>query len=83
MPDPNNPKRERSPLVIAAAIVVPLLPVLYVLSYGPMFLLIRWGLIEEPYTFVNWFYAPLDYLCYKSKTFNDLLYWYARLWGAG
>lgn len=75
-------KPARSPAVVIAAIVVVLLPILYVLSYGPAILLIRLGLIEYPYTLVNWFYSPLDYLCRLYPPFSQLLHWYAQLWGA-
>ena len=81
MPPPDTPARERSPLLIAAAIVAAL-PVLYGLSYGPMLWLVGASDSEWALVAMNWFYTPLDFLCHRSKTFNDLLYRYAQLWGA-
>jgi len=77
---PDTPKRERSPLVIAAAIVVPLLPVLYVLAYGPLLLLVKHGVLSE--SAFLWFYAPIEYLVHRSQAIDSLFFWYARLWGA-
>ena len=73
-------KRERSPLVIAAAIGVPIAATLYVLAYGPLLLLVKHGVLSE--SVFLWFYMPIEYLGDRSQAIDSLFFWYARLWGA-
>ena len=80
MPEPHTNKRERSPAVVIAAIAVPLIPLLYVLLYGPLLLLVKHGVLSDS-TFL-WFYAPIEYLGDRSQAIDSLFFWYARLWGA-
>jgi hypothetical protein len=51
-----------------------------VLSYGPALVLVKREIIGHPYTPINWFYAPLDWLCQLSPAFSDWLRWYGELW---
>ena len=71
---PDTPKRERSPLVIAAAIFLAL-PVLYLLSYGPAVWLLTHG-YSDAWDFARWFYEPIGWLRRQSEWFNALHDWY-------
>ena len=73
-------KRGNSPLVIAAAIFVPLLPVLYVLSSGPAEWLQTRGYIRGGDGWTFWFYLPLNRLMEVSHTFKAALLWYLSVW---
>jgi hypothetical protein len=78
-PTPDS-KRERSPAVIGAAIVVPVAAVLYVLAYGPLLLLVKHGALSD--SAFLWFFAPIEFLSDRSQAIDSFFFWYARLWGA-
>lgn len=73
-------KISRGPLGVWLIAGAMLLPFAYVLSYGPALVLVEWGWIEYPYTALNWFYKPLDYIIYVFPAFGTWLRWYADLW---
>ena len=76
-PTPPDTARERSPLVIAAAILAAL-PVLYVLSVGPMVRLMRQGYMSEEFAIA--FYWPLEKLCEACEPLARVIVWYQSLW---
>ena len=78
--NPETGAGERSPLVIAAALVTLLLPVLYVLSCGP----VRWlgnrgHLSAEVARFFSWFYWPLA-CASQIEIFGKAMAWYLSFW---
>ena len=79
MPAPDN-NRERSPLVVAAVVVVAL-PVLYVLSIGPVAWLQQHG-FDSGNQFLGRHYAPIHYLADHCEVFRDFMRWWISLWGA-
>jgi len=74
-------KRERSPLVIAASIVLPLLPILYVLSIGPVvWLNYHNHLSPEFVSAFAWFHYPITWLTNHCEPFGHFMLWYVELW---
>lgn len=77
---PNNANRSSGGLGIAVALVMlALLPVLYVLSVGPVAMMFP----QEPPDWAKVVYAPLIWLAETSDVAAKVLEWYVRLWGAG
>jgi hypothetical protein len=72
-------ERRKGALAAYLAVAALALPPLYVLSYGPALLLVKWGLIQYPYTAFNLFYKPLDWPCHYVPGFSELLRRYADL----
>jgi hypothetical protein len=72
--------RKRSSLAVWLVVALAMLPVAYVLSYGPMLLLVKWGWIQPPFTVVNAFYKPLDWPAIYIPGFSDALKRYADWW---
>ena len=60
----------------AIGLVFLLLPVLYVLSIGPVVMLVK----GEPPMWFQVFYYPLAWLASSCKPFQDALNWYMGLW---
>jgi hypothetical protein len=80
MPDADSDKRERSPAVVIAAIVLPLLPLLYVLSMGPVHWLAKHGYLNGAVAgWLEWFYEPLEYAA-TVDAISDVLIWYRSFW---
>jgi len=77
-----DPERERSGIgraMIVIAILVAL-PVLYVLSIGPVGLfVVETGMEADG---VKAFYAPVVWLARNNATFGRLLKWYIDFWAA-
>ncbi len=72
----NTKSQGSGAVVVCILMLVVLLPVLYVLSIGP---LVRWYPNELP----RWalvFYAPLIWLDENSEAFREFVTWYADLW---
>lgn len=63
----------------AAIALVAMLPLLYVLSIGPVFALDRRGVIPAS-SFLEKFYYPIDWL-YRHETFRGPIDQYLKLWG--
>src|SRR5262245_30654343 len=56
-----------------------LLPLLYVLSIGPVtYLDGRWGVLQNPT--VAGFYYPMYLATSRNRQFRNLMGWYARQW---
>lgn len=74
-------QRKRSSVGFWATVILLLLPVLYVLSTGP----VAWlhahhalpGWAFEP---IEWAYSPLSALLQGNGPFSSLLLWYLLLW---
>jgi hypothetical protein len=74
--DSDNEKRPRSSLAIWLSAVVVLSPILYLLSVGPAYWLMRQGYVSNA---VDWIYAPIGLLGYFFPPFQDAMDWYADL----
>jgi hypothetical protein len=67
--------------VMALVAVLVLLPLLYVLSIGPVAYLSERGLIEyRAGSPIVLFYVPLFWATRQSELFHDVLTWYIELW---
>lgn len=84
MSEATRPAKEATAQGSAAAVVVVMLmitvmlPVLYVLSLGPVIMMIeRGGMSTE---FWQWFYAPLEWLCEHVDFIRTFVEWYVSLW---
>ena len=78
-PAPDS-KRERSPAVAITIAVVLALPVLYVISEGPVLWLGDQGYLPDeawPYTLA--FYRPLRFLQQNCESFRGARNWYLSL----
>ena len=77
-------KREGAPLLISAAISaaigLPLMPILYVLSIGPALWLFLHGYLVGLNPLLWSFYAPLSELR-RNGIFAAFFDWYISLWG--
>jgi hypothetical protein len=63
-------------MVLVAMLV--LLPIIYVLSIGPTYWLVRHGHLDQAWEYeVYW---PVHYVCAKSLVLKRWLYWYQDLW---
>lgn len=75
--------RGAGPAAVVAVILLLLMPLLYVLSIGPVVWLASRHIIEvNEDSYVASFYAPLIYVADSSTAFEDGLTWYAELWEA-
>lgn len=63
-------------VVMLSALV--LLPLLYVLSVGPVIMMIERDNLEPE--FWEWFYGPLEWLHEHVEITRPFLDWYVRLW---
>jgi hypothetical protein len=63
---------------LAVWLIVAALPVTYVLSIGPAFLLCKHGYLSEVALYL---YLPLYYLHLHCEPFRVALDWYGSLWG--
>lgn len=73
-------ERSRTHLVVPAVATVAL-PVLYVLSVGPIEWLDAKGWLPlSTYDALDAFYTPLEFLCDRSLWFRKFLVWYESLW---
>jgi hypothetical protein len=72
----DEPKREGGRAWIVAGLV--LMPVLYVLSYGPV--VAAWAAGYLPFPVIAFVYAPLTWLGGRSPGFADALTSYVGLW---
>ena len=61
-------------IAIVCICLLVLLPVLYVLSTGPLTWLTNNGYLSREFTTA--FYAPLRWACGKNQTVIDLIIWY-------
>jgi len=64
-------------LLIWLALVAVMLPVIYILSFGPAYWLIANGFLS---TAAFTAYAPLDWLAWLCPPFHDALDWYLGFW---
>jgi hypothetical protein len=72
-----------TPLLASAAVLLILLPLLYVFSIGPMVWFVTSGRLPVgPNSLVVKIYAPLEMLCERSPTVGKVIYGYAELWRA-
>lgn len=68
-----------SAMVVAVILLVAvLLPVLYVLSVGPVIMMIERGGTDAE--FWAWFYTPLEWLHEHVEFTRSFLDWYVELW---
>ena len=65
------------PVTVAAVGLLVLLPLLYILSAGPMIGLMSRGYISESATMAV--YEPLDFVCERCTPVNDGICWYVDL----
>ncbi len=71
----NNPA---TMLLVVMMFALVLLPLLYVLSVGPVVMMVdRGGMDRE---FWTWFYAPLEWLHSHVEFVRPFLEWYIELW---
>lgn len=84
MSEATRPAKEATAQGSAAAVVVVmlvtmvLLPLLYVLSVGPVIMMIERGVLDTE--FWAWFYGPLEWLHDHVAFIRPFLDWYVRLW---
>ena len=77
MPSPRN-KPSLTSLVAFGMIVV--LPILYVLSIGPLEALDDSGYISVNLVWARAVYWPLGWCCERSESFASAIDWYIDLW---
>ena len=69
--------------MLLTVVIVTLLPVLYVLSVGPVNWLLRHGYISEDFFseggFAWVFYTPLRWMNENYPPFSSAMYWYTSL----
>lgn len=65
------------PVTVAAVGVLVLLPLLYILSAGPVIGLVFRGYISEPITTVV--YSPISFVCERCTPVADGMNWYVDL----
>jgi hypothetical protein len=63
--------------VAALLFLVALVPLLYVLSFGPC---VGYYYPNECPQWIDNFYVPLGWAMERSQVFEDFLNWYASLW---
>ena len=79
MSDKPNDSRGPGGAIAFAAAALLLIPLLYVLSVGPMDALGNRGIISvPPGGVVFWFYAPLRWVSANCKPFSDLMTSYSE-----
>jgi len=67
-----------SAVVVVMLLIVVLLPVLYVLSTGPILTMVDRGRLAPEFWY--WFYAPLEWLNNHVKFVEAFFDWYFELW---
>ncbi len=65
-------------VAVLMLVVIVLLPLLYVLSTGPILMMVSRGRMEPE--FWKWFYAPLEWLYDNVKFVQAFFDWYFQLW---
>jgi hypothetical protein len=81
MPETDTEKRERSPAITIAAILVPLIPVAYVLSSGPVVWLLHHGYIDRSMQdAIEWFYSPITTCLNATEIGSAVRRWWIGLW---
>jgi hypothetical protein len=81
----DDSRSSRSPHLAVITIAVILLPLIYVLSVGPVICCVVHGYIspESPVgSVIVVIYQPLEWLSKAFPPFHALIMWYAKLWGA-
>ena len=76
-------RQSRLPIVAVLIAALALLSTLYVLSIGPVFLLVDHGYITLESTggrVLMHIYAPLEWLSAVCEPFKDAVTWYVKLW---
>ena len=71
-------KRSIGAVPVTIGIVLVVLPMLYVLAFGPAVYLFETDVISEDTLLTA--YAPVAWLADQSKTFGEFIEWYCWLW---
>ena len=78
---PTERKATAGPAIIAAVLMLVVLPVLYVAGLGPaVWLHEHGGVSPNVKRAIEVVYLPLDLICDASPPVSDTLAWYIRLW---